>query len=237
MMPAVPTDLLRSRRRETAVRPSPARLAAAATLAAAVGLAACGRPEAGPASPTFPTLPDAGVGAPRAQSMQLVVDGRAMTLAPDDPRTSQVAATVLEGGTRLTLAALDRGHGVSLSISVTGDRIAPGRYEAFECGAGDTGCPPRVLHAVFGGVTPSGAPDPATARAAWRRPALGLAPAVVVIEVAEETVRPGVGPVRRLVGRLEGDFAALEEDADHHAHVQGPVRHVSGTFDLLAPLR
>lgn len=192
-------------------------------------LAGCER--AGPASPTFPSLPDAGVTAPLPQHASLVVDGAPFELATDGVASPAIEARIDEGGTRLVVTLRDPAADRALVLQLKVARLEAGRWTAGACDREAPRCAARGSRLAMGRADLDADP----ARAPWQAvdaPAQGLAPASVDIERVEDVVQPGAGPARRIVATLHGTLHAVER-----GRVGTAVREVDGRLDVVAPLR
>jgi hypothetical protein len=207
-----------------------------AALAAAFALCACGRP--GDAGTESAAAPQATGVDNLPQSFELKVDGRPMTLSPDQPKVSQVTAGTLNGGTVLWITAMDRGHDVAFAIHVASDDgvIGPGSYPAYTCGRNVLDCSDRNRLAALTPYPTGKPPAPQQTPVAWLNPELGLKPATLTIEWIKDVYWLGVGPAKRIKGHFEGTLAHVEGDRNNKDHVVPPTHGVEGTFELYASM-
>jgi len=209
----------------------------AALAAAALALSACGRPaDSGTAAIAQAQAAETGS---LAQSFELKVDGRNYTLSPDLPKVSQVPATVMDGGTMLSISAMDRGQDLTFALSIRSDQgpIGPGSYPAYHCGQDVLDCSDRNRMAMLAPYPTGKPPDMDRSPSAWLYPALGLQPVTVTIESMSDVTWNGVGPAKRVKGHFAGTLAHLEQGKDGRSHVVPPTHPIEGAFDLYAQIR
>lgn len=192
-------------------------------IALVLGLGACSKSQDSPVQPTF------------GQSLQITIDGKVITMHPDNPTEGMVATSnfVQSYGT-FNLTLFNKTENITFGVLGKIDKLAVGTYPVYEClDLGDECDDQNQYASLFPYPDENHQPTSEEIKQAYLSPELGLQPLTLTITEVQNATWPGVpGIVKRVKGTMKASLASVEKGPDNRNRVLGPLKQVEVTFDM-----